>query len=219
VLKLPISNYYLSNNILNNIDLFKQEVFNTFKDTIPTDFSWLPTTTPIQDTIIEAITKPLIDLYIHSNYLKEKITIKDALTNSYNDNTITNKDELLLKTLTTDSSNIRSSLWPGKYSNSIDLEIEGYYDDTTIEFTNNIKSLGIQTNLISGINLPTISNFNMCIDIVEMNDYRCQVDINGQLILLTTGECLLGPLEPNILLQENTDPITLESSIEDYILI
>lgn len=219
VLKLPISNYYLSNNILNSIDILKQEVFNTFKATIPTDFSWLSTITPIQDIVITSITKPLVDLYIHSNYLSPELIIKDALTNTYNDNTIVNTSELLLKTLTTDYSDIRSSLWPGKYSNSIDLEIEGYYDDTTIEFTNNIKSLGIQTNLISGINLPTINNFNMCVDILELNDYRCQVDINGQLILLPNGDCLLSPPELTVLLQEDTEPINLESSVEDYILI
>ena len=219
VLKLPISNYYLSNNILSNIDLFKQEVFNTYKAVIPTDFSWLSTTTPIQDTIIQAITKPIIDLYIHSNYIKQEINLKDALTTSYTNNILTNRDELLPKTLTTDISDIRSSLWPGKYSNSIDLEVEGYYDETTIEFTNNIKSLGIETNLISSINLPTINNFNLCIDVIEKDDYRCQVDINGQLILLDSGECLLAPPTLDILLQETTDPITLESSITDYIIL
>lgn len=219
VLKLPISKYSLSNNILDNIDIFKQEVFNTFKAAIPTDFSWLSAITPIQDTVITSITKPLVDLYIHSNYLKEDLTIKDALTNSYSNSTIVNKDQLLSKTLTTNYSDIRSSLWPGIYSNSIDLEIEGYYDDTTIEFTNNIKSLGIQTNLISGINLPIINNFNMCVDILELNDYRCQVDINGQLILLSNGECDLAPPILDILLQENSDPLTLESSITDFILL
>ena len=219
MLKLPISKQYLSNNILNNIDLFKEEVFNTFKATLPTDFSWLSATTPIQDTIITSITKPLIDLYIHSNYIKQEIILKDALTTNYSNNIITNRDELLPKTLTTDISDIRSSLWPGNYSNSIDLEIEGYYDETTIEFTNNVKSLGIQTNLISGVNLPTINNFNLCVDIVEKNDYRCQVDINGQLILLSNGECDLAPPTLDILVQENTYPITLESSITDFILL
>jgi hypothetical protein len=187
----------LNGDILNSLSLYKLDVFLNFKNTIPTDFGWLSDDTPIQDLIVESITKPIIDLYLHSKYIEDKLLLKDALTTNYTD-IIINKKELLLNTITTDTTNIRSSLWPGRYSNSIDLEIEGYYDDITLEKINNIKSLGIETNLLSSIDLPLINNFTLCIDIVK------ETDITNELA---------------ILLQETTDPITQESSLEDYLLI
>ena len=67
--------------------------------------------------------------------------------------------------------------------------------------------------------MPIVSNFNLCIDIVQLQDYRCQVDINGQLILLSDGQCNLAPPVVEIILQENTSPVTQESSINDYFII
>ena len=128
------------------------------------------------------------------------------------------KKELLLDTFELNNSQIRNSLWPGKYSNSIDLEINGYYTDETLNEVNNIKSLGIKTNLISSINLPTESNFNICIDIIQFEDSRCQVNNKDQLVLLPDGQCDLS-LPDSILLQEDSYPITQESSTTDYIFI
>lgn len=209
---------FIETNILESINLFKQDVFNTIKLSIPTDFGWLSDNTPVQDLIIESISKPLIDLYLHSAYIKDDIVQKEALVRDYI-GIINNKEELLLKTFTTDITSIRSSLWPGKYSNSIDLEIKGFYDEFTLQEIDNIKSLGIETSLVSGIDLPNIDNFDLCFNITKLEDFRCQVDINGQLILLTDGQCDLAPPELSILLQENDDPITQETSIEDYILV
>ncbi len=212
------NNSYLNTNILLPYKLYKQEVITTFKESIPVEFGWLSSNTPIQDTIIEAITKPLIDLYIHARYIQDNFIIKDALTLAYTD-IFVNKKELLPLTITTNNTSIRDSLWPGSYSNSVDLEIKGYIDDEINNKLDNIKSISIQTNVVSSIDLPLIDNFDLCIDIVKLEDFRCQVDINGQLILLTDGQCDLAPIVQSVLLQENSDPITQETSIQDNILL
>jgi len=183
---------YLSSNIFESYKLHKKEVITTFKDSIPTDFGWLSSSTPILDQIIEAITKPIIDLYIHSKYIQDSYIYKEALINTYKGLFINSK-ELLPLTFTNNLGLIRDSLWPGKYSNSVDLEVKGYIDEDIYDRYNNIKSLGIETNLISTIDLPVINNFDTCIDIIKKEDFRCQVDINGQLILLTDGQCDLAP--------------------------
>lgn len=209
----------IKGELLESLDLYKQEVFTNFKSYIPTDFGWLSTKTPNQDVIIKAIVKPIIDLYLHSKYIKDQFVLKDALTNLYRNSLITNTKELLPKTIQTDSS-LLNSLWPGSYSNSVDLEINGYFEtDIKDEINNNIKTLGVQTNLVSSIELPLVSNFNLCIDIIRLEDYRCQVDINGQLILLSNGQCDLAPPEQSIILQENTYPVTQETSTNDYFII
>ena len=209
---------YLTSKVLTNIDLISEEILLTYKNTIPCNFEWLSDTTPIQDLIISCIIKPLIDLQLHINYQKEEPIIKEALTRDYISSFISNKKELLLDTFELNNSQIRNSLWPGKYSNSIDLEINGYYTDETLNEVNNIKSLGIKTNLISSINLPTESNFNICIDIIQFEDSRCQVNNKDQLVLLPDGQCDLS-LPDSILLQEDSYPITQESSTTDYIFI
>ena len=209
---------YLTSKVLTNIDLISEEILLTYKNTIPCNFEWLSDTTPIQDLIISCIIKPLIDLQLHINYQKEEPIIKEALTRDYISSFISNKKELLLDTFELNNSQIRNSLWPGKYSNSIDLEINGYYTNETLNEVNNIKSLGIKTNLISSINLPTESNFNICIDIIQFEDSRCQVNNKDQLVLLPDGQCDLS-LPDSILLQEDSYPITQESSTTDYIFI
>ena len=209
---------YLTSKVLTNIDLISEEILLTYKNTIPCNFEWLSDTTPIQDLIISCIIKPLIDLQLHINYQKEEPIIKEALTRDYISSFISNKKELLLDTFELNNSQIRNSLWPGKYSNSIDLEINGYYTNETLNEVNNIKSLGIKTNLISSINLPTESNFNVCIDIIQFEDSRCQVNNKDQLVLLPDGQCDLS-LPDSILLQEDSYPITQESSTTDYIFI
>ena len=209
---------YLTSKVLTNIDLISEEILLTYKNTIPCNFEWLSDTTPIQDLIISCIIKPLIDLQLHINYQKEEPIIKEALTKDYISSFISNKKELLLDTFELNNSQIRNSLWPGKYSNSIDLEINGYYTNETLNEVNNIKSLGIKTNLISSINLPTESNFNVCIDIIQFEDSRCQVNNKDQLVLLPDGQCDLS-LPDSILLQEDSYPITQESSTTDYIFI
>jgi hypothetical protein len=209
---------YLTSKVLTNIDLISEEILLTYKNTIPCNFEWLSDTTPIQDLIISCIIKPLIDLQLHINYQKEEPIIKEALTRDYISSFISNKKELLLDTFELNNSQIRNSLWPGKYSNSIDLEINGYYTDEILNEVNNIKSLGIKTNLISSINLPTESNFNVCIDIIQFEDSRCQVNNKDQLVLLPDGQCDLS-LPDSILLQEDSYPITQESSTTDYIFI
>lgn len=209
---------YLTSNVLTNIDLISEEILLTYKNTIPCNFEWLSDTTPIQDLIISCIIKPLVDLQLHINYQKEEPIIKEALTRDYISSFISNKKELLLDTFELNNSQIRNSLWPGKYSNSIDLEINGYYTDEILNEVNNIKSLGIKTNLISSINLPIESNFNVCIDIIQFEDNRCQVNNKDQLVLLPDGQCDLS-LPDSILLQEDSYPITQESSTTDYIFI
>ena len=209
---------YLTSKVLTNIDLISEEILLTYKNTIPCNFEWLSDTTPIQDLIISCIIKPLVDLQLHINYQKEESIIKEALTRDYISSFISNKKELLLDTFELNSSQIRNSLWPGKYSNSIDLEINGYYNDEILNEVNNIKSLGIKTNLISSISLPTESNFNVCIDIIQFEDSRCQVNNKDQLVLLPDGQCDLS-LPDSILLQEDSYPITQESSTTDYIFI
>lgn len=209
---------YLTSKVLTNIDLISEEILLTYKNTIPCNFEWLSDTTPIQDLIISCIIKPLVDLQLHINYQKEEPIIKEALTRDYISSFISNKKELLLDTFELNSSQIRNSLWPGKYSNSIDLEINGYYNDEILNEVNNIKSLGIKTNLISSISLPTESNFNVCIDIIQFEDSRCQVNNKDQLVLLPDGQCDLS-LPDSILLQEDSYPITQESSTTDYIFI
>ena len=209
---------YLTSKVLTNIDLISEEILLTYKNTIPCNFEWLSDTTPIQDLIISCIIKPLVDLQLHINYQKEEPIIKEALTRDYTSSFISNKKELLLDTFELNSSQIRNSLWPGKYSNSIDLEINGYYTDEILNEVNNIKSLGIKTNLISSINLPTESNFNVCIDIIQFEDSRCQVNNKDQLVLLPDGQCDLS-IPDSILLQEDSYPITQESSTTDYIFI
>lgn len=218
VLKLQ-NTKYITTNILTSLELYKYTIFNNFKTSIPVDFGWLGEITPIQDLIIKSIIKPIIDLYIHSKYIEDEYIQKEALTSLYKDNLITNTKELLPKTITTGEL-INNSLWPGKYSNSIDLEIKGYYDTDIInQINNDIKSLGIQTNLVSGIEMPIVSSFDLCFDIVKLEDYRCQVDVNGQLILLSDGQCNLAPLVVSILLQENTSPVTQETSTNDYFIL
>ena len=209
---------YLTSKVLTNIDLISEEILLTYKNTIPCNFEWLSDTTPIQDLIISCIIKPLVDLQLHINYQKEEPIIKEALTRDYISSFISNKKELLLDTFELNNSQIRNSLWPGKYSNSIDLEINGYYNDEILNEVNNIKSLGIKTNLISSISLPTESNFNVCIDIIQFEDSRCQVNNKDQLVLLPDGQCDLS-LPDSILLQEDSYPITQESSTTDYIFI
>jgi hypothetical protein len=209
---------YLTSNVLTNIDLISEEILLTYKNTIPCNFEWLSDTTPIQDLIISCIIKPLIDLQLHINYQKEEPIIKEALTRDYISSFISNKKELLLDTFELNNTQIRNSLWPGKYSNSIDLEINGYYTNEILNEVNNIKSLGIKTNLISSISLPTESNFNVCINIIPFEDSGCQVNNKDQLVLLPDGQCDLS-LPDSILLQEDSYPITQESSTTDYIFI
>ena len=209
---------YLTSNVLTNLDLISEEILLTYKNTIPSNFEWLSDTTPIQDLIISCIIKPLVDLQLHINYQKEEPIIKEALTKDYISSFISNKKELLLDTFELNNSQIRNSLWPGKYSNSIDLEINGYYTNETLNEVNNIKSLGIKTNLISSISLPIDSNFSVCIDIIQFEDSRCQVNNKDQLVLLPDGQCDLS-LPDSILLQEDSYPITQESSTTDYIFI
>lgn len=217
VINIPINNY-LNSFLLTPYKLYKEEIITTFKESIPSEFGWLSKNTPIQDTIIEAITKPLIDLYIHSKYIQESFINKDALILFYED-IFTNKKELLPLTITTDLRPIRDGLWPGSYSNNVDLEIKGYVDEEILNKLDNIKSVGIETNIVSSIDMPLIDNFDLCIDIVKLEDFRCQVDINGQLILLTDGQCDLAPPVLSILLQETNDPITQETSLQDNILL
>ena len=215
VMNLSITKEF-STDILNSFELFKKEVFTKFKSYMPVDFGWLSDNTPIQDLMIKGSVKPIVDLYLHANYIKDTYKEKDALTKLYKDNIITNTKELLINTVTF-GQNITNSLWPGKYSNSVDLEIKGFYDEDILTYINNeVKSLGIETNLVSSLELPLISNFNLCFDVSKLEDYRCQVDINGQLILLSDGQCDLAPPEEEILLQEDTFPVTQETSINDY---
>jgi hypothetical protein len=209
----------LNTDILNSLSLFKQEVFTKFKSYIPIDFGWLSDTTPTQDLIIRSVIKPIIDLYLHSKYIQDTYIEKQALTNIYKDSLIANTKELLEKTITF-GKRVTNSLWPGRYSNSIDLEIKGFYDTEILSYINNqVKSLGIETNLVSSLEMPIVSNFNLCFDISKLEDYRCQVDINGQLILLSDGQCDLAPPEESILLQEDTFPVTQETSINDYFIL
>jgi hypothetical protein len=199
--------------------MYEQQVFTTFKATIPVNYTWLSEETPIQDLVIRGFTKPLIDLYVHARRQKDIISTKTTHTQLFNSNYLLNRKELLTTALSVDSQEIRSTYWSGAYSNTVDIEILGYIDDYIKQQLKTIEVVGIPVNVVSGIEMPLYNDFDICFDIVKLEDYRCQVEVNGQLILRTDGQCALAPVVKKELLQEIGDPITQETDLLDSLLI
>lgn len=219
VQSIPISSSRLTHTFYECLEMYEQQVFTTFKATIPVNYTWLSEETPIQDLVIRGFTKPLIDLYVHARRQKDIISTKTTHTQLFNSNYLLNRKELLTTALSVDSQEIRSTYWSGAYSNTVDIEILGYIDDYIKQQLKTIEVVGIPVNVVSGIEMPLYNDFDICFDIVKLEDYRCQVEVNGQLILRTDGQCALAPVVKKELLQEIGDPITQETDLLDSLLI